>query len=235
MSNPLDGFVQVATDGAGKRMRNAVRYVQQPDGSVVPVYEEYVQLVGPNGDPLNFDLAFDELREEIAKLSAILAAVNGFDEDQFAGDPLASIPRVWGAGGLPAKAGPWNPARVLGDSFGRQIVLPHASRDLLTTQATTISASTVETTILTGAPGVFLDPFLLIISNTSASTNTRIDLRDETAGTVLASLQSIGGAAPIGFAPPIPIPQTKQGANWTLQCATSTTDIRVYACAVKNK
>jgi hypothetical protein len=232
----VDGFVQVATDGAGKRMRNALRYVLQADGTMQPVYEELIQLVGPNGDPVNFDLAFDDLRDEIQKLTRIIATVNGFDDEEFDADPHVTVPRVLAGGGLPAtKAAPWNPVKNLGDSFGRQVVLPVAMRDMVLTQGTTISASTGETTILTAAPGVFLDLVLLLISNTSAATSTRVDIRDKTAGTVLFSLQSVGGANPVGFALPIPIPQTTENQNWTAQCATSTTDVRIYAVAVKNK
>lgn len=122
------------------------------------------------------------------------------------------------------------------DKFGRQITIPMAMRDIVGTQTTTISASTSETTIITaGAAGVFKDIVLLVISNTSASTNTRIDFRDATAGTILFSMQSIGGAAPIGFSMATPIPQTAAANNWTAQAATSTTDLRVYAVFISNK
>jgi hypothetical protein len=124
----------------------------------------------------------------------------------------------------------------IGDKFGRPVVLLGSIRDLTGTQATTISASTSETTIVTAAgASVFADLVMLIISNTSASTNTRIDFRDTTGGSVLFSLQSVGGAPPVGFALPIPIPQTGANTNWTAQCATSTTDVRIYAVYVKNK
>jgi len=122
------------------------------------------------------------------------------------------------------------------DKFGRPVVLVGSIRDLTITQTTTLSATTSETTIVTaGAAGIFNDLVMLIVSNTSASTNTRIDFRDTTGGSVLFSLQSVGGAAPVGFALPIPIPQTSTATNWTAQCATSTTDVRIYAVAVKNK
>ncbi len=103
------------------------------------------------------------------------------------------------------------------------------------TQTTTISASTGETTIVdAGAAGVFNDPIMIIISNTSAGTNTRIDFRDASGGTIRFSLQSIGGGAPVGFATSVPIPQTTAAAVWTAQCATSTTDIRIYVEYAKN-
>lgn len=144
-----------------------------------------------------------------------------------AGDAATALPTAASAGNLTG---------AMYDKFGRQVCLMGSIRDLTGTQTTTISASTAETTIVTaGAAGVFNDLVMLIISNTSAATSTRIDFRDTTAGTILFSLQSVGGAAPVGFALPIPIPQTGAATNWTAQCATSTTDIRIYAVFVKNK
>lgn len=138
---------------------------------------------------------------------------------------------------LPTAATAGNIVGGLSDKFGRQIVLPVTIRDLVGTQTTTISASTSETTIVTaGAAGVFNDLICLIISNTSASTNTRIDIRDATAGSIVASIMSIGGAAPVGIPfMGVPIPQTTAANNWTAQCSASTTDIRVYAVYAKNK
>lgn len=137
---------------------------------------------------------------------------------------------------LPAAVTAGQMAGPLADTFGRQVMLPFGFRQLLACQGTTISASTTETTILTAAgANVFADPYLLVISNTSASTNTRIDIRDATAGSILFSLESIGGANPTGFNSPTPIPQTTANNNWTAQAATSTTDLRVYVCYIKNK
>jgi len=121
------------------------------------------------------------------------------------------------------------------DKFGRQVMLVSTLRDLVGTQTTTISNSTSETTIVTAAASVFNDLVMLIISNTSASSNTRIDFRDDTAGTVLFSLQSNGGQPPVGFALPTPIPQTAVNKNWTAQCASAVTDVRIYAVFAKNK
>jgi hypothetical protein len=137
---------------------------------------------------------------------------------------------------LPSAASDGNLTGAMVDKFGRQVALIGTIRDLTGTQTTTISASTSETTIVTaGGAGVFNDLVMLIISNTSASTNTRIDFRDTTAGSVLFSLQSNGGQPPVGFALPVPIPQTSSNTNWTAQCATSTTDVRIYAVFAKNK
>ncbi len=136
---------------------------------------------------------------------------------------------------LPTAVANQDRTNFVADKFGRQVALPITVRDLVGTQTTTISASTSETTIVTAAASTFNDLVMLIVSNTSASTNTRIDFRDTTAGSVLFSLQSVGGAAPVGFALPVPIPQTSVNTNWTAQCATSTTDVRIYAVFAKNK
>lgn len=136
---------------------------------------------------------------------------------------------------LPTAATAGNLTGQLFDKFGRQVILSGTIRDLRGTQTTTISASTSETTIVTAAASTFNDLTMLVVSNTSASTNTRIDFRDTTGGSVLFSLWSQAGAPPAGFALSGAIPQTTVNTNWTAQCATSTTDIRVYAVFEKNK
>lgn len=136
---------------------------------------------------------------------------------------------------LPSAGSDGNLIGAMSDKFGRQVALINTIRDLVGTQTTTISASTSETTIVTAVASTFLDLVLLVVSNTSTATNTRIDFRDTTAGSVLFSLQSNGGQPPIGFATPVPVPQTSVNTNWTAQCATSTTDVRVYAVFAKNK
>ncbi len=123
----------------------------------------------------------------------------------------------------------------IADLAGRQVVNLGHVREMRGKQTTTISASTSETTIVTaGGAGVLNDLVALIISNTSASTNTRVDVRDDTAGTILFSLQSPGNSV-VGFSlPGSSIPQTGSNKNWTAQCGTSTTDLRVLAIFEKN-
>lgn len=137
---------------------------------------------------------------------------------------------------LPSAATAGNLTGTLLDKFGRQVVVAGTLRDLKGTQSTTISASTSETTIITaGASGIFNDLVTIIVSNTSASTNTRIDFRDATGGTVIFSLLSPGSQT-VGFSiPGESIPQTTAANNWTAQCSASTTDIRIFALYEKNK
>jgi hypothetical protein len=121
----------------------------------------------------------------------------------------------------------------MGDKYGRAVTINQAPRDLIGTQTTTIAASTAETTIVTAAASIFADLVLLTVSNTSA-TDTRVDFRDDTAGSVIFSLFVKAGAV-VGFAPPVPVPQTAVNKNWTATCITSLTDLRIFAQWVKNR
>jgi hypothetical protein len=133
---------------------------------------------------------------------------------------------------LPSAATAGNTVGATADKFGRQVFVPGTLRDLVGTQATTISNSTTETTIVTAAASVFNDLTALIVSNTSA-TPTRVDFRDTTAGTVLFSLQ-IPGNDVRGITFTRPIPQTTANTNWTAQSSVAVTDLRVYAVFDKN-
>lgn len=134
---------------------------------------------------------------------------------------------------LPTAATAGNLEGISADKFGRQIVLPVTVRDLVGIQPTTISTTTPTTIVTAAGSGVFADLLSLIISNTSASTNTRVDISD---GTVTFSLQSIGGAPPVGIPyMGTPIPATTANTAWTATLATATTDIRVVAIYAKNK
>lgn len=137
---------------------------------------------------------------------------------------------------LPSAATAGNLTGSFGDKFGRTVVVGGTIRDLIGTQTTTISASTSETTIVTAAASTFNDIKAIIVTNTSASTITRIDFRDTTAGTVLFSLESVGGQQPTGFnLGDSRLPQTSVNTNWTAQCATLTTDIRILVVYEKGK
>lgn len=141
------------------------------------------------------------------------------------------------ANALPTAATVTNLARQLADKFGRIIVLP-ALRDLTAVQATTISASTSETTIVTAAASTFNDIACLVINNTSASTSARIDIRDTTGGSITFPLYTTGGVNPVtGFCPGggIIVPQTTVNTNWTAQSSASVTDLRIFVIYVKNK
>ena len=123
---------------------------------------------------------------------------------------------------------------VLADLAGRLIANLGQVRELRKKQTTTITSSTSETTIVTaGGAGVYNDLVAIVISNTSA-TATRVDIRDDTAGTILFSLYIPAGDMR-GFAlPGASIPQTATNKNWTAQCGTSVDGVRILAIYEQN-
>lgn len=106
-------------------------------------------------------------------------------------------------------------------------------RDNVASQTTTISASTSETTIVTANSTQYIDPYLIIVANTSAATQTRIDFRDSTNGSIIFSVNSAGNSTVL-INPPVPITQTAKNNNWTATCGTSTTDVRITVFYVKS-
>ncbi|PWU06090.1 MAG: hypothetical protein C5B43_02305 [Verrucomicrobia bacterium] len=123
---------------------------------------------------------------------------------------------------------------AMADKFGRQVVIPTTIRDLVSSQTTTINNSTSETTIVTaGAAGVFNDLLSLVVINTSASA-LRVDFRDSTAGTIIFALYLPAGDTR-GISWQVPLPQTTAANNWTAQCASSVSDVRILAQFAKNK
>lgn len=69
---PADGFVQVATDGVGKKVRNVVAYMQQADGSVVPVYSQVVTLADGNGNVIDFDGENEAITRRLDRIAELL-------------------------------------------------------------------------------------------------------------------------------------------------------------------
>lgn len=124
-------------------------------------------------------------------------------------------------------------ASNMGDKFGRQIVLPNAVRDIVGKQTTTISASTAETTIITAVASTLNDLLAVWISNTSA-TPARVDIRDDTGGTIIFQLYIPAGDMR-GFSLTTPWPQTAANKNWTAQSSASVTDLRIAALYAKNQ
>jgi hypothetical protein len=137
---------------------------------------------------------------------------------------------------LPAAVTDGQRINAIADDRGRAVSVLGTVRDLKGTQTTTITASVTETTIVTaGAAGVFNDIIQIVVANTSTSTSTRIDFRDATAGTVRFSMQCPANQTTGFNVPGESIPQTTAAANWTAQCATSTTDVRIYVFYEKNQ
>ena len=122
-----------------------------------------------------------------------------------------------------------NIRRVL-DNNQQEVVTLIADRSRTGKASVTLTASTTETTLINGDPQNYLDLVMVAVTNTSASTICRVDLRDTTGGTIVKSWNTVGGTPDQGFSlVGVAVPQTTKGNNWTVQCSASTTDVRVFA------
>lgn len=121
---------------------------------------------------------------------------------------------------------------IKSDDTGRPIVVHNAPRDLVAQQHTSITTAS-ETTILTaGGAGVFHDLTKLVVTN-SSSTSVTVDLRDDTAGTVVAQF-AIAPKGGIVLDFNTPMVQGLAADNWTLQSDTAVSTLEVFVQAVKN-
>jgi hypothetical protein len=114
------------------------------------------------------------------------------------------------------------------DQYSRYVLVLGTAAQNIGTANITLTASTTETTLVTGIPGKYCHLRSIIIANTDAAANSRIDLRDATAGTVVHQWQvpanttlSLNGGGGVF------IPQRGQGRNWTITCGTSASSILV--------
>jgi hypothetical protein len=118
------------------------------------------------------------------------------------------------------------------DDLGRQVVVLNGIRDLMSRQATTLTSTTAETTIVTGTASVFHDLANLVITNSSA-TATVVTIRDATATSpVMVVAIAANGGAVIPFN--CPLKQTVVNNNWTAQCSVSVASIEVFAQFITN-
>lgn len=122
------------------------------------------------------------------------------------------------------------------DNQKREVVTLASVRGALKSTTTTITASTAETTIIPATdPGISNDVYAILITNTSASTVCRVDIRDATAGTVRIQIQTVGGTPTNGVSlGGMFLTQSMPGQNWTATCGTSTTDIRITVLYTNN-
>jgi hypothetical protein len=113
---------------------------------------------------------------------------------------------------------------LIADKQGRLITAGLAPPDLVNFQATTITASVSETTVVTaGAAGVFNDILGFIVTN-SAAAGSYVTIKDSTGGTTRMKfwVPAFGGVV---FNPNTPMRQATAANNWTCTCGTSTTSI----------
>jgi hypothetical protein len=113
---------------------------------------------------------------------------------------------------------------------GKQVVSLTNTRGRIKTATITLSSTTTETTLIPAVPGEVHDLLAIWMINTSAATNTRVDIRDATAGLTVYPFQPTPVGPPVGISlGGVVIPQGAANQNWTAQCATSTADVRITA------
>ena len=108
---------------------------------------------------------------------------------------------------------------------GGVVTVPHAPRELVADQLTTITASTASATCVSaGGAGVFKDVVSITVMNLAA-TGTEVQLLDADGTTVRWS----GYAPPTdmrGISFPVPLKQPAAAATWTCKTVTSTTSVK---------
>ena len=119
------------------------------------------------------------------------------------------------------------------DKLGKQVVVGSV-RDLKVQQATTITSSTAETTVLTSVASTFLDVYGVIVANTSA-TACDVTFKDATSGTTRFDIHTPAGDTR-GFMLPESAAHNQASAanNWTATCSASVASIKITMLAVKN-
>ncbi len=123
--------------------------------------------------------------------------------------------------------------RSMGDKIGRQVTTLISIRELYAQNTVAILNSTVETTVIAAAgAGVFHDVSEILLTNASAVA-TLVEFRDATAGTVRIPVW-VPANATIPVNPITYITQAVANGNWTAQCSSATSDIRIFIQAVKN-
>lgn len=266
-----EGFVQVAPDSSGKAIDNDVvtvpagTVVTAADGSTsvlsAPAYYFRQRIV--NADP-NDPVALAAIRRGQTvnaddyglvvrqpggnpDLEVIKWLLTDIDTNMQAlamwtaqPPPQTALPMVGGL--LPSQLSPTLPRPVAADVFGRQVVIAHTVPELVASQATTITSSTAETTIITASADAIVcnDVAVILVTNTSA-TATRVDIRDQLS--TVANPASQHGVIPLyvpagemrGFCPPVLVKQSNPNQAWTATCGTSVADIRIWALYAKNK
>ncbi len=133
---------------------------------------------------------------------------------------------------LPTAVADGDAVRQMHDDVGRPVNYPFAPRDLIVHNRITLT-STTETTLIALAASTFHDLVFLSLSNESA-TEVRVDIRDDTTGTIRFSIDLApdGGGAIIKF--PVPLTQALQGDNWTAQLSAAVSTVYITAIAIKN-
>jgi len=133
---------------------------------------------------------------------------------------------------MPAAVADGDAVRTMHDDNGRQVIYPFAPRDLIVHNRIALTSTTETTLIAAGGAGVFHDLVFLSLSNESA-TEVRIDIRDDTTGTIRYSIDLApdGGGAIIKF--PVPLTASAVNDNWTAQLSAAVSTVYITGIAIK--
>lgn len=118
------------------------------------------------------------------------------------------------------------------DDLGRQVVVPHQVRDLVSDQRTVITSSTAVTTIVTADANNALDLVALVMANTS-STGTEVELYDDD-GTTVRMTFMVPANDIRGIVFSVPFKQVGTNDAWKMKTVTSIASLKVTAQFVKN-
>jgi hypothetical protein len=144
---------------------------------------------------------------EAETLQQILDATNALHDDLLAVQPNAT---------------------PLTDQYSRYVLVLGTTAQNIGTASIALTASTTETTLITGIPGKYCHIRSIIIANTDAGASSRVDLRDTTGGVVVHKWQvPINSTLSLNGGGGVFIPQTGKGNNWTITCGTLTSSILV--------
>lgn len=74
-SDQNESYIQVATDGSGKKVRNLALEILQPDKTIATVYVQCVAIVDSAGRAVDFTESTDLLRQLLQEMRALRRAV----------------------------------------------------------------------------------------------------------------------------------------------------------------
>jgi hypothetical protein len=118
------------------------------------------------------------------------------------------------------------------DDLGRQVIVPHQVRDLVSDQRTVITSSTAVTTIVTADASNMLDLVSLVMTNISA-TGSEVELYDDD-GTTVRMTFYVPATDVRGIVFSVPFKQTAVNKTWKMKTVTSIASLKVTAHFVKN-
>lgn len=135
------------------------------------------------------------------------------------------------AAALPTATTATNYVRNMSDKFGRQVMVPQATRDLVGIADITLTSTTSPTTLIAaGGTGILTDIVDISIINTSA-TATEVDISD---GTNTYYFYLPAGDMR-GATYQVPCPATTTNTAWTATTITSVASVKISVKYIKNQ